>query len=176
VTDEHVVRFEVAMHEPDRMRRREPRTRRAHHREDLAPRAHTRLAPLAQRHALDELHRDEDAIAERADIVHRDHVRMGQPRHRLRLSQQPGLAARRRRPRAARSGLEQLERDPTIELGIVGRIDDAHATLPDHIDDDVAADHGAALQRVRGLGRHFRQCADPFALGRHLVRHVVTHR
>jgi hypothetical protein len=48
----------------------------------------SRLAPhpLAQRHAIDELHGDVDPIVERTDVVHRDHIRMTQAR-RLRFTQ-----------------------------------------------------------------------------------------
>jgi hypothetical protein len=87
------------------------------HVEDLARRA--RLAqPLAHRHAVDVLHRDEYLAIGLADVVHRDHVRMCEFRDRARLVAQ--LFAGARAP-------QHLQRDAAIELGIVSCVHDAHA-------------------------------------------------
>jgi hypothetical protein len=89
---EHVIGLEVPVDEPTRVRRGEPGPRREHHGQDLAPRPLRLAEPRAQRGTIDELHRDEHAIARKgADIVHGDHVRVREPRHGLRLAQQPCL-------------------------------------------------------------------------------------
>jgi hypothetical protein len=157
--EQHVVGLEVAMHEMRAMRGGEPGARFAHHAHDLAPRPRLLLQPLAQRLALDELHRDEHAVAgQRADVVHRDDVRMRQPRERLRFAQQPRFL---RAGRAGRAGLQQLDRDLAIELGIVAVVDHAHAAFAEHVEHDVAADERAARQildlRRRGEIRRVRR-------------------
>ena len=95
--DQHVLGLEVAVDEPGGVRGREPRAGGDEDVEDLAQGARPLGQPLGERPALDELHRDEDLAAERADVVHDDDVRVREPRHRLRLAQQARLRARRRR-------------------------------------------------------------------------------
>jgi len=43
---------------------------------------------------------------------------------------------------------QQLERDPSVELGIVGRVDLAHPAAAEQTEDGVSADQGSARQRV----------------------------
>ena len=54
--------------------------------EDLARRAARDAHHVRERLAVDELHRDEHAIADGADVVDRDDVRVGELRDRLRLA------------------------------------------------------------------------------------------
>jgi len=56
------------------------------HVENLALTARFLLQPLAQRLPLDELHGDEDVVPEGAHVVHRDYVRVREPRQGLRLT------------------------------------------------------------------------------------------
>ena len=69
VADQHVVGLEVAVHEAGVVRRRQPRAGRDEAVEHLAPRrgarGHSRACPL------DQLHGDEDLIADGADVVDR---------------------------------------------------------------------------------------------------------
>src|SRR6516225_9129043 len=94
---------------------------------------------------------------------------MRQPRERLRLAHEPRRTAARR---AARLGLQQLDRELAIELGIVRAIDDAHAAFAESIEHDVAAHERAALEVLgrRGLRRARR--GRPLAPGR--LRRLVA--
>ena len=73
--------------------------------------------------AVDELHRDEVAAADRLGVEDGDHVRVAQLRHRARLAQQPGL----RGVVAGERGPQHLQRDLAIELGVVREPHGAHA-------------------------------------------------
>ena len=57
-----------------------------------------------------------------ADVVDRDHVRVGEPRQRLSLPQQPRARVLAARAGARVLGAQQLERDLAVELGIVGGV------------------------------------------------------
>ncbi len=156
IADDHVLGLEVAMDQADRVRGCEAGTGGLHDRGDLAPRPLRGLDPLAQRHAGDELHRDEHAlVVESSDIEHRDHVRVREPRERLRLAEHPRALIF---ARGAPAGLEQLDRDLAIELGVVGAVDHAHAARAEDVEHEVATDLGAAreprhvVRRARVLG------------------------
>ena len=97
------------------------------HGEDLALVALGDGAPVAQRAAIGELHREVDLLAERADLVDDDDVRVMDLGHRLRLAEQAGL---RVEAGARRLGGEQLDRDLAIEVRIVRGVHDAHAPAP----------------------------------------------
>jgi hypothetical protein len=75
------------------------------------------LAPGPERLAGHQLHRDEDLVAELADVEGRDDVRMGQARGGLSFALQPAAASLRD---AARSGLglDQLDGHAPIELRV----------------------------------------------------------
>ena len=104
--DHHVLGLEVAVHEPGRVRGREPRARRDEHVADLRARPRRCRQPGRQRLAVDELHREEDAVLDLARVVDRDHVRVRQARDRLRLAQQARRAPAppARLPAPARAG------------------------------------------------------------------------
>ena len=133
---EDVVRLEVAMNDPGRVRGGEAATRGDVDAHALAPGVAAEL-PLPEGGPLRQLHRDEDAAVADADVVHRDHVRMRQARHGLRLAEEAGAHVVRRERRALQ---EELHRDLAIELGIVGRVHLAHRPAAQPADDDVAAD------------------------------------
>lgn len=93
--------------------------------DDLAPRPR-RHEPLAERGPGHELHHDKHLILEGANLVHRDDVRMGEPRHRLRLADQPQPGCG-----AGAEIAHDLDRDPAIEIRIVRLEHDAHAAGPE---------------------------------------------
>ena len=145
--EEDVVRLEVAMDDPRRVRRRETAPGVEEDGDNLAPCA-GRLEPRAERPPFDELHRDEDLLAVGADVVHGDDVGVGEAGHRLRFTQEARTPFTFTRPGGA--GLvvaKELHRELAIELRVVRRIDDTHAPFPDAIEDDVAAERGAADER-----------------------------
>ena len=159
LAEQHVVGLEVAVHEPGRVRGGQPAPGRDEHVEHLAPRPRLVGEPALERSARDELHREEHLVVEHADVVDGDDVGVREPRHRLRLAQQARAAPCPSRPVP---GLEQLERDLAIELGIVRAVDDAHRAGADAFDDDVTADSSAGLEIA---GCHARwSCAGPTVL------------
>jgi hypothetical protein len=154
--DQHVVGLEVAMHEPDRVRRREAAAGLQEHLEPRGARA-GRLEPARQGHALDELHREEQLVADATDVEHGDDVRVRQLRHRLGLARHPGAL---RLEVAGSIRMQQLDRDPAVELGIVGDEHDAHAALADARAELVAAERDrrrAGRTRRTGDGRGERE-------------------
>jgi hypothetical protein len=132
VVDEHVRRLEVPVHEPERVDRREAvpdGNEDVEHRAPVVRLAH----PVEQRHALDELHRDERILTRHPDLEHGDDVRVRQPRERLRFAKQP---RRRDVPTRAR-GMDQLERDAPAEQRVTPIEDERHpagAESPDHLE------------------------------------------
>jgi hypothetical protein len=134
--DHDVVGLDVAVHDARGVRGGEATAGIDDHAHDLAPGVRL-LHPLAEAHALDELHRDERVVDDVADVEHGDDGWMREQRERLRLAVQP---------RAVRlgelAGTHDLERDAAIELGIVGGVDDAHAAAAELVQHDVAAEHG----------------------------------
>ena len=88
LADEDVRRLEVAVYHARGMGRGEPGPRVAHHLQHLAPGSTLALQPRRQIDAVDELHREERAPLEHADVVHDHDVGIGQPRERLRLGEQ----------------------------------------------------------------------------------------
>ena len=161
----HVARLEVTVHEPGRVGSREPAPRLHEDRNDLRGGARALGEPVAQRDAVDVLHGHEDRAVDLPDVVHRDDVRVGQARDRLGLAEQAPLR-RRRPPRRAFRPLgpvrpfrpvrpreaEELQGDATIELGIVCRVDDAHAASAEQTEDHVALDRAAGCERGRAAG------------------------
>ena len=102
--DQHVVRLEVAMDEPGFVRGGEPA--RGVDEDARASRATARGVAASHSRSVrpvDVLHRDQTLAAEPTDIVDRDHVRMREARHRLRLARarRASRAPSRRRRAAA---------------------------------------------------------------------------
>ncbi len=150
VSDNHVVRFEVAVDEPGGVRRGQPFPRRQEDAHDGVD-ASGRAQPLPQRHAVDELHRDEDLSLEDARVVDRNHVRMGQACERLGLAEKPSVR-RRLVPVGGGRRLEDLEGYRAIELWVEGSVELRHAPLAGELDDHESTDDRAAPER-RGCRR-----------------------
>ena len=138
--DDHVLGLEVAVDDAERVRRGEAAPGGEVDVADLAPRAPPLVTPGAERAAWHVLHRDEHALAERADVVHGDDVGVGEARQRASLAEEPraplGIA------RAVEVGPHDLDGDGAIELGVVRGIDDAHAAGAEPFEDRVAPDAG----------------------------------
>jgi hypothetical protein len=109
------------VHQPGGVRRLQTPARLQHHLEHLTPPPAPLRQPRPERPPLDELERQPHPIAERPDVVDRHHVRVVEPRQRLRLAQLPGP-----RRRAAVLRAQELQRHLAIELRIVRRIHDPH--------------------------------------------------
>ena len=90
--DHDVLGLEVAVDDAGGVRGRQPAPGGDEHVQDLAPAARLRAQPLVDGLALDELHRDEDAIVDRAGVVDGDDVRVRQARDGARLAQQARAA------------------------------------------------------------------------------------
>ena len=102
------------------------------HGEDLAPVARGVAQPVAHGHAVDVLHRDEHLAVGFADVVDGDTLGCA--------SRASARASSRSSVARARIAAQHLQRDPAIELGIVGRVDDAHAARTEPREEDVAAE------------------------------------
>jgi hypothetical protein len=115
---EHVLRLEVAMHQPGGVGGGQALPGGPTARQRLAPRPTRSLEPAPQGATGQILHRHEDVVAVAPDGVDGDDVWMGQPRHRGGLALQAIEAG---------AGVVQLDRDRAIERGVVGQVDHAHA-------------------------------------------------
>jgi hypothetical protein len=140
LADEDVLGLHVAVHDARVVRGGEATADLQEHAHDLPPRAGGLAEPAAQRGTLDELHRDVDATRVGAHVVDRHDVRVGDARERLRLTEQP-LA--RRGALGELVGVDELDRDLTIQLRVEARVHDGHATFTE------AAEHPVPPDRVR---------------------------
>ncbi len=134
--DEHVRRFEVAVDQPGRVGRREPATGGEEDALDVAPAPRRLGEPLAEVDAVDELHGDEQLVAQLTDLIDLDDVGVGQAGHRLGLAEDPPA------PLGARAGqrASQLDRHLAVELRVVRGAHDTHAALAELLQKCVAAD------------------------------------
>ena len=153
--DEHVLRLDVAMDDAGGVRGGEPSAAPSST-SSSSSRVRAIAGPLAQRHAVDQLHRDPDLVALGADVVDVADVRMRQPGERsaLRGRAARGSACRRRRWRTT------LIATGARELRILRAIDDAHAARAEHGVDPVAAEarrRTTARQRSTARARHSAQ-------------------
>ena len=87
-----------------------------------------------------------------ANVVHRDHVWMRELGHGLGFA----LQACRRHVQVLALGTQQLERDLSVQLGIVGGVDHSHPALAQHVQNDVPSDRGPARGRRAGGRRTAR--------------------
>jgi hypothetical protein len=156
----NVVGLEVTVDHARGVRRREPPARREEDLQHLPPGPRLGFHPKADGVPFDELHRDEDAVLKRADVVDDDDVRVRELRDGLRLTQQPQTARRIGGTRGVTA--QQLHGDLSIQLGIVRGVDLAHSTPPHQSEHDVAADDRALRER--------------FQLHRRSVRHLARRR
>jgi transcriptional regulator with AAA-type ATPase domain len=147
--DQHVVRLEVAVDQASVVRGGQAAAGLDEAVADLAPAARRGGEPRTQRAAIDQLHRQVDPAVGHAGLVHRDDVGMRQPRHRLRLADQLGIAGRRS------TRAQHLERELAIEHRIVGGDHPAGAALAERAQDHEPAHAGRVGLRPRRdrLGR-----------------------
>ncbi len=150
--DEHVLWLEVAVDDADRVGRGQTATGLDEHGERIAPGSRPGQ-PGAQGGALDVLHGHEDAVAVPADVEHRHHVRMRQPRQRLGLAHQPLLETLQGGVRRGRRGPQKLEAHLSIELRVVGDVDLGRGAHAHAVDDHEPPDQRAAHQLDRFLAR-----------------------
>ena len=124
--------------------------------QNIGPRARLGVHPVPDCVTLDELHGDEDLVLEGAHVVHHHHVRVRQFGDGLRLAHHApspflGFGV------IARLPAQQLDRDLTIQLWIVGRVDLAHRPLSHQVENQIAAYHGRTTGFLVGLGRWYFQ-------------------
>jgi len=86
---QHVVRFEVAVNDPGRVRRVEPTTRGAQQGDPLLHRAVLRGQPSTERLPLDVLHREVDRTVVLPRLEDLNDIGVRQPGHGSRLTQEP---------------------------------------------------------------------------------------
>ena len=126
--DHHVLRLEVAVDDARRVRRRQSASGGEEDVQDLpASCAARRAQPLLDRLPVDQLHRDEHAVAERAGVVDGDDVRVREAGDGARLAEQPRATL----AGAAVEPLHDLEGDAAVQLRVVSRVDLAHAAAPE---------------------------------------------
>jgi RNA polymerase sigma factor (sigma-70 family) len=114
--------------------------------------------PDAQRHAVDEFHRDVDPrrVRRRARRPRGSPRRWGgEPGRRPGLAQQPARSSRR--GACASAGAQELEGDLAVEERVVRGIDVAHAAAADPLDQREATDPGRRrVGRAEQAARHHR--------------------
>ncbi len=141
--DEHIVWFEVSVYQSPRVRRRQPFSGLDEHFQNSPGRAVLLFEPAGQRSPIDELHGDKNLFAQRADVVYGDDVGMGQARHRLRFPKQSLSRAFLFRP-FRWIAPQQLEGHSAVQLRVIRRVDDAHPSTAELIEDDVSAEGGTS--------------------------------
>jgi len=105
--------------------------------EDFGPRLVSLPIPSAKRLPIDEFHRNEHGALELSDIEDCNDIGVGDASNRLCLSHEPRVVSTRG------PWLDQLERDSSIEFGIVGGIHDPHTACTEGVDHQVAIDEGS---------------------------------
>ena len=140
VADHDVLGLDVAVDQAGSVGGREALTDGEEDLEDRRPRRRVSLEPGVEGEAVDELHRQVDLVLVRADVVDRDDVGVRELGHRLGLALEAsaGVGVGRQ---------QELERDLAIELRVVRGVDHPHPALADEVEDDVAADDLAGLER-----------------------------
>src|SRR5439155_23894743 len=106
---------------------------------------------------VDQFKGEKDHIADGFHRMDRDDVRMIESRRRAGLAFEPLSAIRVSRE----IRIQDLERDATLKLGVLGEIDLAHASLSEEFDDAVMAKGRAhhverSLWRVTDAGQEVR--------------------
>ena len=140
----HVARFEIAVHDPFGVRRRQRRRQLPPDRDDAIDRQALALEPRGEALALDVLHHDEGAVVVLDDVVDRRDVRVGDARRGARFVQdaEAPLAA------AGERLDDALQRDLAAQPRVAAEEHVAHAAAADRIDDDVGTDARARLEVV----------------------------
>ena len=148
VRDEDVVRLEVAVHNPLRVRRGEPSPGIDEDREARAPRSRLRAQPSAQGPpgtysiVIETLSSN---VPVSCTVTTLGWVSRSE---RLRLPEEPRAHLGRHEV-----SVEDLDRDFSVDVRIVRRVDDAHSTATQNLEDDVSpnrrsAAEGLALRRL----------------------------
>ena len=145
VRDHQVFRLEVPVHDPRLVRLREPVGDRRGNLQGAAERQRPGVQHLTQRLALDELHADVGLGLGLTEIVDGDDGGMIECGGRACFELEPPQAFGVVR----QLGRQQLQRDVTIELGVVREIDLAHAAGAEQRANDVGPE--ARAQAVSGI-------------------------
>lgn len=117
--------------------------------EDLVELVLPLAQPLGQRRAVDQLHHHEHPPLELARPVHGQHMRMVDPRHGLRLTQQPGQLGL-----TVPVVAHDLDRDRPIEAAVVSSVDHPHPARAEPLLHPIATDGGRHLRDgIRGVLR-----------------------
>ena len=158
---EEVVGLEVAVHDAAGVRGGEPGRDLRGDLERLARRQRAADQALAQRLAVEQLHRGEGDLAVLAEIEDRQDVRMRERRDRLGLA----LEARQRVGVGGEMRRQDLDRHLAVELGVAGAEDLAHPALAELGDDLVGAEPGsdhrvARSWRAGGIGALYFSATD----------------
>ena len=130
LADHDVLRLEIAVHQPGCMRAGQSAPGGQEDLQHLPPAGPRCRAsrPFGDGHPIDELHRDEDAVADGPDVVDRNHVFMRQAGNRFRFPAQP---RRMRRAPFLAVRMQDLERHAAVQLRISGGVDVTHAAASD---------------------------------------------
>ncbi len=129
--DEHVVRLEIAMHDPDRVRGREAFAQLHRDRQQAPPR-HRARRELRERRALDQLHRQELHARVLADVEHARDVAVLDPPGQAHLAAKPFDRV------VGQPVAQDLERDVLAELGVDRRVHAPHAAAAEPAHDAIA--------------------------------------
>jgi hypothetical protein len=129
--DHDVLGLEVAVDDARRVRRRQAAPRRDEDVQHLAPTPRLGAQPRVDGLALDELHRDVNALADRPGVVNGDDVGVRQPRDRARLTQQ----ARAPLGRAGAGFADDLQRDPPVQIRVIRRVHLTHSPASNRAED-----------------------------------------
>ena len=143
--EDHVLRLHVAMHDPRRVRGREPERELAADPHPLGERHGTVPEQRAERAALDVLEHEVRAGVVLPHLEEPRDVRVRHGRRGLRLAQEAPLALGARRAVTA----HHLESDRAAQALVAGLVDDAHPAAADHARDHEAVDR-LARHELRG--------------------------
>ena len=146
VADDHVIWLEVAVDEVASVCRGQPGACIPEDAQDRIDGARLGIQPLTQGSPLDELHRDEDLLAPRADLVDLHDVGMRELGERLGLATQPLPL------QLTDLAMEQLDRDRALELVVEAGEHLAHAARAESRVDPEATDalwHSRAVDIFR---------------------------
>ena len=137
---EQVVRFQIAVHQPCRVRSRQARADLIHDGDDVCKRHLLALQRLRQRAASQLLHHVVQAlVGQLADIKDIDQVLVANAADKLRFLQEAvdGLGV------ACHLSAQDFARGLMVQLDVLSGVDHTHATAPDDVDDLVVTDGDA---------------------------------
>ncbi len=147
----HVLRLQVAVDDPPRVRGREPLGDLRGESEQPSRRQGTAVQGLAEALPFHELHHDVRDAPFASDVVDGDDVRMAERRRRARLELEAAQTLRIRREVLG----EDLQRDVAFEPGVTRAVDLAHSARAERRDDlvrtevEAAREHGGIIGAAR---------------------------